>query len=258
MISAVHPSRPRAIILDLDRTLLHTDKSLSARAIRALLACRAKGIQIMMATARPYRCTLDDCEKIPFDAMTVTNGAIILCEDQRLDFPMSPQSARAMLELLCAQPGLLISLEMGNEVYSNLPIPDFDSILYDNFPNFPPGEGLYKILVNFEDQEVLSLIEAHLPPDLCYTIAGGHLIQLMSRQAGKWNGIQAMLALAGLTPAQAIYFGDDQDDIAPLRHCGIGVAVENAIDDAKAAADYITKSNDEDGVAVFLESFFQV
>lgn len=92
MISAVHPSRPRAIILDLDRTLLHTDKSLSARAIRALLACRAKGIQIMMATARPYRCTLDDCEKIPFDAMTVTNGAIILCEDQRLDFPMSPQA----------------------------------------------------------------------------------------------------------------------------------------------------------------------
>ena len=90
MISAVHPSRPRAIILDLDRTLLHTDKSLSARAIRALLACREKGIQIMMATARPYRCTLDDCEKIPFDAMTVTNGAIILCEDQRLDFPMFP------------------------------------------------------------------------------------------------------------------------------------------------------------------------
>ncbi|MDD6682577.1 MAG: HAD hydrolase family protein [Clostridiales bacterium] len=162
MISAVHPSRPRAIILDLDRTLLHTDKSLSTRAIRALLACRAKGIQIMMATARPYRCTLDDCEKIPFDAMTVTNGAIILCEDQRLDFPMSPQSA------------------------------------------------------------------------------------------------QAMLALAGLIPAQAIYFGDDQDDIAPLRHCGIGVAMENAIADAKAAADYITKSNDEDGVAVFLESFFQV
>ena len=51
---------------------------------------------------------------------------------------------------------------------------------------------------------------------------------------------------------KAIYFGDDNDDVEPIRHCGCGVAMSNALDHVKAAADYITESNDEDGVARFL------
>ena len=62
-----------------------------------------------------------------------------------------------------------------------------------------------------------------------------------------------MLESVGCTPAEAIYFGDDFDDIEPLRMCGIGVAVANAIEEVKAVADSIAGSNDEDGVACFLE-----
>ena len=52
--------------------------------------------------------------------------------------------------------------------------------------------------------------------------------------------------------ADAVFFGDDNDDIEPIRECGCGVAVSNALDSVKAAADFITESNDEDGVARFL------
>ena len=61
-----------------------------------------------------------------------------------------------------------------------------------------------------------------------------------------------MLEISGDSPAQTVYFGDDHDDIEPLKRCGIGVAVSNAIEEAKAAADYVAESNDEDGVAKFL------
>ena len=78
-------------------------------------------------------------------------------------------------------------------------------------------------------------------------------MQIMSTSATKWKGIKAMLDICHCSPDETIYFGDDQDDIEPIKMCGIGVAVDNGIDEVKDAADYIAGSNDSDGVANFLE-----
>ena len=83
------------------------------------------------------------------------------------------------------------------------------------------------------------------------------LLQFMSGEATKWNGILAMLDADGIAPEEAICFGDDHDDIEPLRRCGRGVAVANALDIVKEAADDLTLSNDEDGVAVYLEALLR-
>ena len=52
---------------------------------------------------------------------------------------------------------------------------------------------------------------------------------------------------------EMIAFGDDFNDIGMLKLCGKGIAMGNAIDEVKAIADYITKTNNEDGVAYYLE-----
>ena len=62
-----------------------------------------------------------------------------------------------------------------------------------------------------------------------------------------------MLEATGVSPEQTVYFGDDNDDIMSIKNCGIGVAVKNAIEAVKQAADEITESNDEDGVAKWIE-----
>ena len=62
-----------------------------------------------------------------------------------------------------------------------------------------------------------------------------------------------MLDAFGIDPDRAVFFGDDNDDVEPIRQCGCGVAVRNALEEVRAAADEITESNDEDGVARFLE-----
>ena len=58
----------------------------------------------------------------------------------------------------------------------------------------------------------------------------------------------------GISPEEAVYFGDDQDDAESMEFCGIGVAVENAIPEVKAVADEVTSDNDEDGVARWIEA----
>ena len=77
----------------------------------------------------------------------------------------------------------------------------------------------------------------------------------MSRKATKWNGIRTVLEQIGLSPDDAVYFGDDEDDLESLSQCGQGIAVANAIDKAKTAADRITASNDEDGAARYIEKY---
>lgn len=61
-----------------------------------------------------------------------------------------------------------------------------------------------------------------------------------------------MLEALGVERDEAVYFGDDNDDIEAIRNCGVEVAVSNAIGEVLEAADFITESNDEDGVARYL------
>ena len=67
----------KAIITDLDRTLLHTDKSVSDDTVQVLTRCREKGIRILAASARPLRDLHRFYGYLGFDAITATNGAVV-------------------------------------------------------------------------------------------------------------------------------------------------------------------------------------
>ena len=243
----------KTIVVDLDRTLLHTDKTLSAYTAKILKACKETGMQIMVATARPLRTAKQYCEMIDAVAMVVSNGARIICGNQRTEYGICQQSTIHLLNTLNRHPSLLITLETGDVAYSNKPIADYETIISDDLVSIAEAQGVLKILVRLDDEETLAFVKESLTEDLYYTIANGHLIQIMDKAATKWNGIKAMLEISGCTPEETAYFGDDNDDIEPIKMCGLGVAVSNAIDEVKAVADYVAESNDADGVARFIE-----
>jgi len=244
----------KAIITDLDRTLLHTDKTISEYTLQVLESCHDKGILIMAATARPERAILNYHAQVQFDAMTVTNGARVCVAGQELGgYPVARESVKVILERLCNIPDVIISLECGNEVYSNIEIPEWEAIVFHEFPKLPTEGVIYKILVSREGENITSLVKPLLTEDTYCMLAGSNLVQIMNKNATKWNGIQMMLETCGISPEEAVYFGDDNDDIEALKNCGVGVAVANAVDAAKEAADVIVENNDEDGVAKWIE-----
>ena len=243
----------KTIVVDLDRTLLHTDKTLSAYTIKVLNECKKCGIKIIVATARPFRTTKQYCGLIDFDAMVVSNGARVICGNQRTDFGICQQSVKHLLTALSRYPNLRITLETGDCAYSNLPIEDYETILSDDLVGLSAAEGALKILVHLDNEETLTLVKNELTDDLYYTVAHGYLMQIMNTSATKWNGIKAMLDICNCSPNETIYFGDDQDDVEPIKMCEVGVAVANGINDVRIVADYITEANDADGVAKFIE-----
>jgi len=247
----------KAIIVDLDRTLLRNDKTISDYTLQVLQKCHQKGILIMAATARPERAITMYHRQVRFDAMTVMNGADVVfpgkVEGNRQGNEISRESAEVILQRLCDLSSIILSLECGNEVYANIEIPEWNAIVFTGFPKLPTEGPVYKILASRENENIGPIVATLLTEDTYCTVANDNLVQIMNKQATKWNGIQMMLKTCGIAAEDVVYFGDDNDDIEALRNCGTGVAVENAIEAVKEAADVVVESNDEDGVAKWIE-----
>ncbi len=244
----------RTIITDLDRTLLCTDKTISEYTLQVLKKCHEQGILIMAATARPERAILDYHGQVKFDAMTVMNGAGVIAPGlETAGYPIARESVKEILERLCELPDIVLSLECGNEVYASIEIPEWEAKVFTGFPELPTDGAIYKILVSRANENIGPLVEALLTEDTYCTVAGNNLVQIMNKQATKWNGVQMMLSACGIESEDAVYFGDDNDDIEAMKNCGVGVAVANAIEAVKEAADVVVESNDEDGVAKWIE-----
>lgn len=112
----------KAIIVDLDRTLLRTDKSLSAYTLRTLRKCQETGMLLLAATARPERSITTYWEQVGFDAVTAMNGARVLLPGRTLENGISRASGAEMLaRLAAAVPDALISLETSEGAYANAP-----------------------------------------------------------------------------------------------------------------------------------------
>lgn len=244
----------RSIICDLDRTLLRTDKTISDYTIQILNVCRTQGILLMAATARPARAIETYHKQVCFDAAVTLNGAALILPDRTEYIGIDKEQALSIIRRLNQVKDAVISLETSKGIYANVDIPEWQPQVYRDLTKAPLPDEIYKILVSSENEDLRSILTNVLPADTYFTIANGTLFQIMNSNATKWNGIQKMLRVFHLDPSDAVYFGDDQDDIEPIRCCGIGVAMKNAIQAVVEAADCVTDSNDENGVAVYLSS----
>ena len=241
-----------AAIVDFDRTLLRTDKSISAYTVRILRSWQESGGRLFAATARPERAIGEYCRQIAFDAICTLNGARTITKDSVIENPISEKSALSVLEQFSGIPGIVLSVEAENGIYANMDIPPWSPKVTDRLLDLPRAETIYKILAGHPELPVEHLA-VNLPDDTYYSVAERKLLQVMSRSATKWNGVRNMLDAFGIDPAHTVFFGDDNDDIEPIRRCGCGVAVRNALGNVLEAADEVTESNDEDGVARFLD-----
>jgi len=86
-----------------------------------------------------------------------------------------------------------------------------------------------------------------------YLTNGNHVLQVSAPEATKGQGLQNLFRYLGIDPADAIAFGDSATDLEMFELVGTSVAMGNAPPEVKAAATMVTESNDEEGVAAFIE-----
>ena len=243
----------KAIIVDLDGTLLHTDKIISPYTRNILKKCKQRGIYLIIATARPLRNTLPYTQIVDFDAMVVSNGARIVYPGQEMERNISRETALKFVNALTRHDHLRITLETSQSAYSNHPIAEYETFVTENLTDIINKENILKVLVHLDREDTLTIVKKEMPENLHYSVSQGYLMQIMDHAATKWNGIHTLLEYFQCNFGESVYFGDDNDDIEPIKASGLGVAVANGIEAVKSAADFVTESNDDDGVAKFIE-----
>ena len=264
------------IVFDLDGTLLHNDKSIPRENVEALAAAARAGMHIVPATGRIFRGVPEVLKALPYISYYIlSNGAAVYdsAADRTLyrgDIPVELAlrcyeyldtlpviydcyqnecgwMTRSMLE--AASPYFVLEPEVLKMLYGlRKPVEELKETLRER------GEGLQKMQAFFkpEDEELRRATIREIPrrfPALQATTSVKNNIEINSVNAGKDKALLALCAALGIPAAAAIAFGDGTNDRELLRAAGLGVAMANAEEAVKRAADCVTESNEENGVA---------
>lgn len=269
----------KIIVLDLDGTLLTSDKRISPRNYAALERAADKGIHIVPSTGRFYDGMPAVVRELPFVRYAITvNGAEIYDarEDRVLHrAEMTPEQADEVFAVLDTLPVVYDCYQDGwgwmeKRLYDKAedfiddprvlamvkdlrtPVKDFRGLIRSR------NKGIQKIQMFFKDMDqrakALPFLRQRFP-GLNVTSSITNNLELNSLDAHKGAALLELCRILGVAPSQTMAFGDGLNDITMLSTAALGVAMENACPEVKAAADHITDTNDHDGVAKAIEQF---
>jgi hypothetical protein len=272
----------KCIALDLDRTTLNEDGRLSAGNRAALERAISAGIEVVVASGRSFASLPQDIFQLPgiHYAITSNGSAVNRMEDGRvLHRWLMPADQVAILRQLTRNTGSAFAAFLDGQAYAPTwyldhledygvtgygityvkstcrPVEDWEGFLDTHQGDLDSFDVMHI------DPEVRSTLFPALEAQttgLYFTSSAPHMLEISHGDTGKGNGLRWLMAHLGLSPQDCAAFGDGENDVDLLHAVEYGVAVENATDSCKAAAKYVTKDHNEDGVAYALEHFFHL
>jgi len=251
----------RLIISDMDGTLLTSEKTLSPKTREVLARCQEKGIKIVPATARDLKVLskFGLMENPKFDAIITTNGSRIYYEDEIIyQKGISTQQLNSFLPIILENfPGFKISVNINDTFYANFDLQEILPMEMDfirtDLSDLPEGL-IERMIMDIQSQENYDKLKPLLP-DFIYshTIEGTFVLRILSKEISKAKAIKHLSQHLDIPLSQVVFFGDDANDIEAFTELPNKVAVANAIEELKEIASDITLSNDDDGVALWIE-----
>jgi Cof subfamily protein (haloacid dehalogenase superfamily) len=261
------------LVLDLDGTLTNRKKKVTLHTLRTLLAAQEQGLKIVLASGRPTYgiaplANLLQLDKYEGYILSYNGGEII-------DWKTGQMMYSNVLD-----PEVLPYL------YACARRNDFAIVTYDDryvLTEHPDDEYVQKeaILNIMEAKRVDNFLEAiHFPVPKCLIVGEAdrlgllekemyaelkdrmgvfrsepYFLELVPKGIDKAQSLAVLLQEIGLTREEMICVGDGFNDLSMIQYAGLGVAMANAQEVVRQHADYITLSNEEDGVAHVVEKF---
>ncbi len=245
----------KAIFFDVDGTLVPSGgQRLPAETLAALHTLRNKGIRLFAATGRHISMLDGIRQNFEFDGYATMNGQHCTCAGRPVACnPIPPEGVREIVEAAAEEHFSCIFLE-AQELWTNMSNDAAHAFLEEFNVATPPTMPLERALER-EVYQVIVLLspqQEHLLLDRAthLTTTRWHpgFLDALAPGGGKASGVQAVLNHLGLTPDEAMAFGDGGNDISMLQLARIGVATGNAGDHVKAAADYVCPPVEQEGV----------
>lgn len=262
------------VAIDVDGTLIDESRQIRPRVRKSIEDVRDLGVKIVIATGRPLSGIEDILEDLNFyqenEYIIVFNGALareVLTNRTLVDYSLNMDDYLALAELartykihyqgVMEDRYLVSEKDLGKynakeSYYMNMPLS------YRDFQELDPTWKIKKFMFVDHQEKIEGLI-----PKLPQWIYKKHhvsrsedvYLEVVHREASKGHALDRILKELNIDPKKAMAIGDNGNDIEMLELVGTAVAMENGKSGIKDVADYITSSNEEDGVAEALENF---
>ena len=263
----------RAIALDLDGTLTNHDKVVTPRTRQALLKAQEQGAIIILASGRPTYGIVPVAECLELEKrggyiLSYNGGNIVNAKTgEKLFSQFLPDAVIPILYKYAKEKNHALLGYAGNEIITEMPDDQYvkeESRI--NKMNIRKVDNLLdalephptKLLMTGDPTDMIKaeeeLVEI-LGEKMDIFRSAPFFLELVPKGIDKAQSLLRLLSKINLTPADLMAFGDGYNDLSMLKLAGVGVAMANAAPEVRADADYVTLSNEEDGVAEALLHF---
>ncbi len=270
----------KLIAIDLDGTLLDSNRLLSEGNKQAIQEAKDQGVKVVLCTGRPLRSMthlLEEANLLEEDDLVITyNGGLI----------QKSKTGEIIKEITLDRAESLDIYHLSQQL--NLPV-NFIDLDYVYEPTYPEGiESIYMQssrevpkanALKFKDIDINNLPNPFKINKIVMSRPGAELdraipkipaeyykkyniyksqdfiLEVLPKYVDKGYSMRVLGEMFGLKKDQIMGIGDQENDLSLVKNAGLGIAMENAIDKVKEAADYITYSNDENGVAHAIRKF---
>lgn len=261
------------IVLDLDGTLTNTDKVITPATKEALMEAQRRGKKIVLASGRPTYGVMPLAKELELGKnggyiLSFNGGVIMNCQTRDIIFSrMLPVEANEKIIGLAEDNRVNILTYEGDMIIT--PDATCPYVAKEAFINKLDVSQMmnFKECVNFpvvkflmlDDGDYLATVEpkvkAALGRDFSVYRSEPYFLEILPKGIDKAKSLERLLEVVGLTKEEMIACGDGYNDLSMVQYAGLGVAMGNGVLPVRKAADYITLSNNEDGVAHVVEKF---
>ncbi|MFC2949941.1 Cof-type HAD-IIB family hydrolase [Virgibacillus sediminis] len=270
-------NKKHLIALDLDGTLLTDKKEISWHTKEMVLQAMVEGHVVVIATGRPHRASIDYYHNLGLNTPMVNfNGALIHHpKDKKWDAlhnPLPLPTAKKIIDACYSLDVKNILAEVRDDVY----LDEYDEEIIEIFQNggqdTPFHIGRVKNQLDTDPTSVL----IHPKEDHIHTLrnhlddyhaefiehrkwgAPWNIIEIVKKGINKAVGLQKIAHYFNIPKERIIAFGDEDNDLEMIDYAGVGVAMGNAIPELKTVSKHVTKTNEEDGIGLFLEDYLNL
>ena len=263
----------KVLALDIDGTLTNSEKKITERTKRAVDAAAERGVKIVIASGRPVQGIREFARELRLEEndgyiLSFNGGRLISCRTGEIIHDMKlPLEYLPEIYALSKEYGVNLMSYEGDDLITETPDDEFLAIearinglgikKVDNLVehiNFPInkclmlGEGNYLA-------EVEKKVHAALCDRMDVYRSEPYFLEILPKGVDKAKALERLLNMLDSSREELMACGDGFNDLTMIRYARLGVAMANARDEVKESADYVTCSNDEDGVAAAIERF---
>ena len=261
------------IALDIDGTLVNEKKQLTAKTYEAIHRAAEKGIVIAIASGRPLKGILPvakvlDLDKIGGYILSFNGGRILEYPSMKVirNITLKPEYIPEIYELSVSNKVNIMSYEGDIVISENVQdkylileagLNGLETKQIDNFVkhiDFPInkclmlGEGNYLA-------EVEKVVHNKLSDRMDVYRSEPYFLEVLPKGIDKAKSLEELIQKLGIDRSELMTFGDGYNDKTMIEYAGIGVAMANARPEVRECADFVTLSNEEDGVAFAIEKY---